>query len=65
MIIPQIIGKFKMKTSKQINIMRKTPGYNNWQPNYHDHIIRNEKSYNNMVNYIIENPLKWQETKQV
>ena len=30
-----------------------------WQPNYHDHIIRNEKSFENISNYIINNPAKW------
>jgi len=30
-----------------------------WQRNYHEHIIRNEKSYQNISNYIINNPAKW------
>jgi len=31
-----------------------------WQRNYHDHIIRNDKSLNNIRNYIINNPATWQ-----
>jgi REP element-mobilizing transposase RayT len=31
-----------------------------WQRNYWEHIIRNEKSYSNIVNYIINNPEKWE-----
>jgi REP element-mobilizing transposase RayT len=31
-----------------------------WQRNYWEHIIRNEKSYTNIVNYIINNPAKWE-----
>ncbi len=34
-----------------------------WQRNYWEHIIRNETSYMNIRNYIIENPLKWDEDK--
>jgi len=30
-----------------------------WQRNYWEHIIRNEKSYQNIAEYIINNPLKW------
>ena len=30
-----------------------------WQRNYYEHIIRNDKSYQNIVNYILNNPLKW------
>lgn len=32
-----------------------------WQRNYYEHIIRTEKSYYNISNYIINNPIKWQE----
>lgn len=32
-----------------------------WQSLYHDHIIRNEKSFINISNYIINNPLNWKE----
>jgi len=30
-----------------------------WQRNYHEHIIRNEQSYQTISNYIINNPAKW------
>ena len=33
----------------------------NWQPNYHDRIIWNQKAFNNISNYIINNPKKWSE----
>jgi REP element-mobilizing transposase RayT len=34
-----------------------------WQRNYYEHIIRNEKSYYNISNYIVNNPAKWHEDK--
>ncbi len=32
-----------------------------WQTRFHDHIIRNGRSFENIQNYIINNPKKWQE----
>ncbi len=59
MIIPKILGKFQMLTSKQINILRNTPGQTNWQHDYYDHIIRNPESYLRIKQYIIDNPEKY------
>lgn len=35
----------------------------NWQPRFHDHIIRNEMEYKRITNYIINNPAQWSEDK--
>lgn len=34
-----------------------------WQRNYYEHIIRNQESYNKIVEYIQNNPQKWDEDK--
>ena len=34
-----------------------------WQRNYHEHIIRNEQSYQTIAQYIINNPAKWNDDK--
>lgn len=34
-----------------------------WQPRFHDHIIRSMDDYHRISNYIINNPAKWQEDK--
>lgn len=34
-----------------------------WQPRFHDHVIRNETEYQRISNYIINNPAKWSEDK--
>ncbi|MGN8058278.1 transposase [Pedobacter sp. 22163] len=34
-----------------------------WQRNYYEHIIRDERAYNNISNYIINNPSKWDKDK--
>ena len=33
--------------------------YKNWQRNFHDHIIRDERAYINISNYIRNNPKNW------
>jgi len=48
------------KTGVTINARQINPDFA-WQTNYHDHIIRNEKSFQNISDYIINNPLKWNE----
>ena len=32
-----------------------------WQPRFHDHIIRNQKSFETIQAYIINTPVKWHE----
>ena len=34
-----------------------------WQRNYHEHIIRNEQSFQRISDYIINNPAKWTDDK--
>ena len=41
--------------------MRKTDKKFHWHSRFHDHIIRNQESFERIQNYIEENPLKWKE----
>ena len=50
--IPKIVGQMKRWLSKQA-------GYSCWQKSYYEHIIRNEQEYQNICEYIENNPLKW------
>jgi REP element-mobilizing transposase RayT len=34
-----------------------------WQRNYWEHIIRNNKSHQRIVNYIVNNPVNWEKDK--
>ena len=61
--IPTIVRGFKSTVTKQINDIRKTSGYPVWQRSYYEHIIRNEKSYNRISEYIRYNPEKWLKDK--
>ena len=50
--ISRIMNCFKGSISKQV-------GYSIWQKLFHDHIIRNEKKYLIIWQYIDTNPEKW------
>jgi REP element-mobilizing transposase RayT len=58
--IPTIIRSYKSAVTKQINILRKSPGFSVWQKNYYEHIIRNDKEYHLIKDYIINNPVNWE-----
>jgi len=57
--IPTIVRGYKSTVTKQINMLRHTPDAPVWQRNYYEHIIRDEKSYYQIAEYITNNPLKW------
>ena len=59
--IGAIIRGYKSSVTKQLNLL--DIGCVVWQRNYHEHIIRNEKSYQNISEYIINNPAKWADDK--
>jgi REP element-mobilizing transposase RayT len=59
--IGAIIRGYKSSVTKQLNEM----GFDEklWQRNYYEHIIRDEKSYITISDYIINNPAKWADDK--
>lgn len=61
MLLPKIIGFFKMNSAKKINILQATPATHVWQRNYYEHIIRDETDLNQIREYIENNPAKWLE----
>lgn len=50
--ISRVIKQFKGSITKQI-------GRSIWQKSFYEHVIRNEKSYQDIWNYIDTNPFKW------
>lgn len=60
MLLSKIIGRFKMQTAKEINLLRNTPGNAFWQSRFHDRVIRDERELNAKRRYIFNNPVKWQ-----
>lgn len=61
--IPTIIRSFKSEATRRVNIMRQTPGESLWQKNYYEHVIRNEKEFQAIYDYILANPINWRDEK--
>src|SRR5215213_2385048 len=59
MLLPLVVGYFKMNTAKQINKILGSEGIPVWQRNYYEHIIRNDAEYNRIHVYIESNPANW------
>ena len=54
-----IIGQYKMSVTKRIR--QKYSNFQVWQRSFHDHVIRNQQSYEKIWTYIDNNPQKWEE----
>ncbi len=61
--ISSFVAGFKSAATKRINEFRHTPKLPVWQSRFHDHIIRDEKSYYRIKQYIVNNPALWQEDR--
>lgn len=60
MTLSKIIQQYKASVTREINSDGTLQNYFQWQKSFHDHIIRNDKSLNNIREYIYYNPIKWE-----
>ena len=56
--ISTIIRSYKSVVSKHARKINPSFG---WQAKFHDHIIRNSRSFERIQNYIVDNPENWDE----
>ena len=54
--IPFLISTFKRLINREVKM-------NLWQRNYYEHVIRNEKEYYGILEYIEYNPYNWRKDK--
>jgi putative transposase len=59
MILPKVVGRFKMLAAKAINQSREIEG-SFWQHNYYERVIRSEEDCQIIRQYIINNPRQWE-----
>ena len=55
----RLVGAYKTHTTVEINKRLNTPGVKFWQRNYYERIIRNERDYAAVWQYIENNPVNW------
>ncbi len=59
--VSNVIGKFKAGVSRIVgNAFMHSDKRTIWQKSFHDHIIRDEKDYKKIWEYIDTNPLRWE-----
>ena len=59
-----VIGWYKYQVTKQINLQSNNKGERVFQRSYYDHVIRNQQDYDDIWQYIENNPRKWVIQKQ-
>jgi len=59
--LSEIVRQFKTFSARRVNTLRNAQGVAVWQRNYWEHIIRDEKSYEQIAAYILNNPRQWEE----
>jgi putative transposase len=58
--ISAIVGSYKSAVTKSA---RNIHGNFAWQTRFHDHVIRNSKSFDTIQNYIVNNAANWESDK--
>jgi putative transposase len=61
--IPTIVRTYKAAVSRMAK--RELGIENIWQRNYYEHIIRDEKEYEDIWNYVQTNPINWMKDKLI
>ena len=54
--LSQIIGAYKSEVTRLIH--QSAPNEQIWQRSFHDHVIRNQRDYDRIWNYIHTNPMR-------
>ena len=54
-----VIGWYKYQVTKEANKQGHTAGEKLFQRSYYDHVIRNQRDYDEIWEYIKNNPRKW------
>lgn len=62
--LPTIVRSFKSAVTRSVNISRGNRQSSFWQRGYYEHVIRNEEELIQIGEYILGNPLKWEEDRE-
>ncbi len=59
--LPAIIQLYKAESTRRVNRLLRLEGSGNhiWQRNYYERIIRSDREYRAVVEYILSNPAQW------
>lgn len=63
--IGAIIGSFKSAAAKRYREIRCNHENRLWQQNFYEHVIRNERDYKAIYDYILPNPINWEKNEEL
>ena len=58
--VPTIVRSLKSAVTRQARLALKKPGFEAWQRNYFERVIRNDDEFRKTWQYICENPARWE-----
>ena len=56
--LPVVVGQYKAFVTKRIHEAEQNMSV--WQDSFHDHVIRDQRGYEQIWLYIDSNPMNWQ-----
>jgi putative transposase len=59
MLLSKIVQQYKASVTRKINSLESSLHFG-WQKSFYDHVIRNDRSLDNLREYITNNPLRWE-----
>lgn len=62
--LPTIVRSFKSAATKKVHGSTKYKEGRLWQRNYYEHVIRNERDYQAIYDYILANPANWKKDEE-
>jgi REP element-mobilizing transposase RayT len=62
--LPEIIRAFKSFSARWVNEYLGATGHSLWQRNYYEHVIRDQKEWERIHQYIESNPLQWEQDRE-
>jgi REP-associated tyrosine transposase len=57
--LSQIVNSLKAFSTREVNVIRRSPGGRLWQPTYWDRVLRGPRALEAARKYIAENPANW------
>ncbi len=62
--LPTIIRSFKSATTRAFHVISRHSEEHLWQQSYYEHVIRNERDYKAIYEYILANPMNWEKDEE-
>ena len=62
--VGSLMSGYKGAVSRAIRELVSDPQFEPWQDGFHEHIVRNEKSFETIYAYILDNPRRWAEDRE-